>query len=80
MKSVTFRVQNSGYYIVSEEIVDNRYGFLAKNSEDKKKIETVDVENNILEVTEKRRLRWFGHLKLITKNRIPRMMAGIGED
>ena len=32
------------------------------------------VDNNILEVTEERELRWFGHIKRIGEGRIPKMI------
>jgi hypothetical protein len=32
----------------------------------------MDVGKNILEVTEEKRLRWFGHVKRMPGNRLPR--------
>ena len=34
----------------------------------------VNVQHIIVEVIEKRRLKWFGHLKRIRSNRIPKMI------
>jgi hypothetical protein len=34
--------------------------------------EIMEVGKNILEVTEEKRLRWFGHLKRMPGNRLPR--------
>jgi hypothetical protein len=34
-------------------------------------IEVMEVGKNILEVTEEKRLRWFGHVKRIPGNRLP---------
>jgi hypothetical protein len=31
----------------------------------------MEVEKNILEVTEEKRLRWFGHVKRMPGNRLP---------
>jgi hypothetical protein len=34
--------------------------------------ESMEVEKNILEVIEEKRLRWFGHVKRMPGNRLPR--------
>ena len=34
----------------------------------------INVEHNITEVVEERRLRWFGYLKRIKSDRIPKML------
>jgi hypothetical protein len=34
--------------------------------------EVMEVRKNILEVTEEKRLRWFGHVKIMPENRLPR--------
>jgi hypothetical protein len=33
--------------------------------------EVMEVGKNILEVTEEKRLRWFGHVKRMPRNRLP---------
>jgi hypothetical protein len=37
--------------------------------------EIMEVGKNILEVTEEKRLRWFGHVKRIPENRLPRKIS-----
>jgi hypothetical protein len=39
---------------------------------------TIDARKKILEVIEEKRLRWFGHLKRIPRNRFPRRMGTRG--
>jgi hypothetical protein len=33
--------------------------------------EVMEVRKNVLEVTEEKRLRWFGHVKIMPGNRLP---------
>jgi hypothetical protein len=44
-----------------------------KSRKEKFRIRAImEVEKNILEVTEEKRLRWFGHVKRMPGNRLPR--------
>jgi hypothetical protein len=37
--------------------------------------EVMEVRKNILEVTEEKRLRWFGHVERMPRNRLPRNIS-----